>query len=44
MSNDGTTALYIGNDNGTIYAFAMNAAPTVDLAVQYTITEVIANS
>lgn len=40
MEADGVTTLYIKNDNGTITAVARGAAPTVNLTVQVTVTEV----
>lgn len=40
MTTDGTTALYIENNNGTLTAWAMGAAPTAALTIQYTKTEV----
>lgn len=40
MLNDGTTALYVSNDNGILVAYAMGVAPTVDITIQITITEV----
>jgi len=40
MTTDGTTALYIENNNGTLTAWAMGAAPTASLTIQYTKTEV----
>lgn len=40
MLNDGVSALFIKNDNGALTAVAMGAAPTADLTVQATITEV----
>lgn len=40
MTTDGTTALYIENNNGTLTAWAMGAKPTATLTIQYTKTEV----
>jgi hypothetical protein len=40
MQADGTTALWIENNNGTLTAYAMDAAPTAILTVQATIMEV----
>ena len=40
MLDDGVNALFIKNDNGALTAVAMGAAPTADLTVQVTITEV----
>ena len=40
LINDGTSALYINNDNGTLTAYAVGAKPTVDLTLQATIVEV----
>lgn len=40
MTTDGTTALYIENNNGTLTAYAMGNAPTAALSIQYTKTEV----
>ena len=40
MTTDGTTAIYIENNNGTLTAWAMGAAPTATLIIQYTKTEV----
>lgn len=39
MLDDGTTALWVENDAGTLTAYAMGAAPSVGLTVQCTITE-----
>ena len=41
MANDGTVALYIANDNGTLTAYAVGEKPTVALTIQATITEVL---
>ena len=40
MVNDGTVALYIANDNGTLTAYAVGEKPTVALTIQTTIMEV----
>ena len=40
MVNDGTVALYIANDNGTLTAYAVGEKPTVALTIQATIMEV----
>lgn len=40
MTTDGTTAIYIENNNGTLTAWAMGAKPTASLTIQYTKTEV----
>ena len=40
LINDGVSALYIANNNGVFTAYAIGAAPTVDLEIQVTITEV----
>ncbi len=37
---DGVIALYIENNNGTLTAYAIGAAPTASLSVQCTISEV----
>ena len=42
MANDGTVALYIVNDNGTLTAYAVGEKPTSALTIQATITEVSA--
>ncbi len=42
MADDGTVALYIANDNGTLTAYAVGEKPTVELTIQATITEVSA--
>ena len=42
MAEDGTAALYIANDNGTLTANAVGEKPTVALTIQATITEVSA--
>lgn len=38
---DGVSALYIRNNNGTLTAYAIGAAPSVQLAVQCMVTEVV---
>ena len=40
MTTDGTTAIYIENNNGTLTAYAIGAAPTAALSIQYTKMEV----
>ena len=40
MMTDGTVALYIANDNGTLTAYAVGEKPTVALTIQATIMEV----
>jgi hypothetical protein len=40
LINDRVSALYIENNGGTFTACAIGAAPTVDLTIQATITEV----
>ena len=40
MTEDGTVALYISNDNGTLTTYAVGEKPTVALTIQATITEV----
>lgn len=42
LVNDGVTALYFANDNGTVSAVAVGAMPTASMTVQVTITEVTA--
>ena len=42
MEDDGTVALYISNNNGTLTANAVGEKPTVELTIQATITEVSA--
>ena len=42
MAEDGTVALYIVNNNGTLTANAVGEKPTVALTIQATITEVSA--
>lgn len=42
MADDGTVALYVANDNGTLTAYAVGETPTVALTIQATITEVSA--
>jgi len=37
---DGVTALWIQNDNGSLTAYALGAAPTDELTIQCTVTEV----
>ena len=40
MISDGVLALYVANDNGTLTAYAVGAAPTAALTLQCTVTEV----
>ena len=40
MADDGTMALYIANNNGTLTAYAIGEKPTVGLTIQATIIEV----
>ena len=40
MAEDGTVALYIANDNGTLTANAVGDKPTAEMTIQATITEV----
>ena len=40
MMTDGTVALHIVNDNGTLTAYAVGEKPTVALTIQATIMEV----
>lgn len=40
MLEDGTSALYIANENGTFTAYAVGEKPTADLSVQVTVYEV----
>ena len=42
MADDGTVALYIANEGGTLTANAVGEKPTVELTIQATITEVSA--
>ena len=42
MADDGTIALYISNENGTLTANAVGEKPTAELTIQATITEVSA--
>ena len=41
MVDDGTVAMYIANEGGTLTANAVGEKPTVALTIQATITEVI---
>lgn len=41
MITDGCAALYIDNNNGTLTAYAIGSAPTANLTVQVTVTEVV---
>ena len=40
MLDDGTSALYIANNNGTFTAYAVGEKPTADLSIQVTVYEV----
>lgn len=40
MLNDGVVAIYFGNENGVVTAYAVGAKPTADLTVQVTLSEV----
>lgn len=40
LLSDGVTALFVTNNNGTLTATAIGAAPTAALTVQCTVTEV----
>ena len=40
MADDGTVALYISNNNGTLTANAVGEKPTAEMTIQATITEV----
>ncbi len=40
LLDDGCNGLYIQNDAGTLTAYAVGSAPTVDLTIQCTLTEV----
>lgn len=40
LVSDGVNALYISNNNGTLIAYAIGAAPTANMTVQCTISEV----
>lgn len=42
LAEDGVQALYIANNNGTLTAYAIGAAPTTALTLQVTVTEVTA--
>lgn len=42
MVDDGTVAMYIANNNGTLTAYAVGEKPTVELTIQATIAEVSA--
>ena len=42
MGNDGTTALYIVNNNGTLTAYAVGMKPTASMTIQATVSEVSA--
>ena len=40
MLNDGIVAIYFGNENGVITAYAVGGTPTADITLQITLTEV----
>ena len=40
MLNDGVVAIYFGNENGVVTAYAVGAKPTADITVQVTLSEV----
>lgn len=40
MLDDGVSALFCKNDNGTLTVYALGAAPSADMTVQVTLTEV----
>lgn len=40
LQEDGVTALQVNNDNGVFTAVAIGAAPTADMSIQVTLTEV----
>lgn len=40
MMDAGVNAMYVENNNGVLTAYALGAAPTTDMTVQATITEV----
>ena len=40
MTTDGVTAMYVENNNGTFTVYALGAAPSAALTIQYTRTEV----
>ena len=42
MADDGTVALYITNDNGTLTAYAVGEKPTAEMTIQATVSEVSA--
>lgn len=41
MQSDGTTNIFVDNDNATLTAYALGAKPTASLTIQYTKTEVV---
>lgn len=41
MATDGTTNIFVDNDNTTLTAYALGAKPTASLTIQYTKTEVV---
>ena len=40
MMEDGVSAMYVANDNGDLTVYALGEAPSVDITVQVTVTEV----
>lgn len=40
LIDDGVNALYVANDNGSLTAYAVGAAPKSDMSVQVTVMEV----
>lgn len=42
LMDDGVSALYISNTDGTLTAYAIGAAPTAAMTIQVTVTEVSA--
>lgn len=40
LLNDGTSALYVANNNGTFTAYAVGEKPTANLTVQCTVYNV----
>ena len=41
LTADGVTALTVENNNGTLTAYALGAAPSAAMTVQCTLTEVV---
>ena len=41
MMNDGTAAIYVANNSGSLTAYAVGSAPTATLTVNATLTEVV---